>query len=229
MISIITPIYDIESHLDDFLDLALAISKSRERKNTVKEIILINNNIRVDLPNLISFRPYLPLLKVVQNKKNVGYGRACNQGMKLAAGDEMLILNPDIRVGMDDLEELLTFLKKTPAAHIVGCKLFNADGSLQNSCRTFPTLRALLARRISLFRTLFKKSLDHYDLASYDHNEVRKVDWISGAFMLLRKKYPFDERLVWMQGEDIEWSSRICDHWKYLFNPKAIVRSLKMK
>ena len=206
MISIITPIYDIDKHLDDFLDFALHLSKDVKKagkKAPVKEIILINNNPKVDLPNLVSFRPKIPLLNIIQNKKNIGYGRACNQGIKLAKGDKILIMNPDIRVGLSDLTELLKFMKKTPAAHIVSCKLVNVDGSLQYSCRTFPTLRALFASRISFFNRFFKKSVGTYLMAGYDHESPRKVDWVSGAFMLLQKKYYFDER-YFMYFEDID-------------------------
>lgn len=68
--------------------------------------------------------------------------------------------------------------------------------------------------------------------APYD-KPADQDNYVPGMYFCVKKafllQYPLDERLVWMQGEDIEWSSRICDRWKYVFNPKSIARSLKMK
>lgn len=42
--------------------------------------------------------------------------------------------------------------------------------------------------------------------------------------------YPLDETLVWGDGEDIEWSSRICRHdWKYRINLGTSFNLLKQK
>ena len=68
--------------------------------------------------------------------------------------------------------------------------------------------------------------------APYDR-PADQDSYVPGMYFCVKKEFllqhPLDERLTWGEGEDIEWSSRICDHWKYLFNPKAVVRSLKIK
>lgn len=208
MISIITPIYDVESHLPGFIKTISKLVASPKEK-TVEEAILINNNPDVDLRNIKNEGIGLPCLKVIQNKKNKGYGAACNQGIRMAKGRHILILNPDVRIGLKALNELINALKQNNKAKIVSCKLLNEDGSLQHSCRRFPTLRALLARRIPLpFAYLFKKQLNRYNMKDYDHKSPKRVDWVSGALMLMRKKYYFDEN-YFMYFEDVDLCRKV--------------------
>ena len=68
--------------------------------------------------------------------------------------------------------------------------------------------------------------------APYDR-PVDQDNYVPGMYFCVKKEfllqYPFDEKLSWMCGEDIEWSSRICNYWNYVFNPNAVVKTLKMK
>lgn len=208
MISIITPIYNTKNHLPRFIS---CISKLIEQSNgkLIKEVILINNNPKKDIYCIKGINLKIKGLKIIQNKKNIGFGAACNQGLKAAKGDFFLVMNPDIDINYNALNSLFKTLKHNKAANIVSCRLVNQDGSLQYSCRRFPTVRALLARRIPIpFRYLFRKQLDLYNMKDYDHKTKRKVDWVSGALMLMREKYYFDEH-YFMYFEDIDLCRRI--------------------
>lgn len=212
MISIITPIYDLESHLSNFIDLVHKLEnklKKDSRNGLIKEIIIINNNPKKDIKKFMKSLPALSRLKIIQNKKNVGYGAACNQGIKRAKARYILILNPDVKINAKALKEIVKIAKQNKKANIISCKLLNGDGSLQLSCKRFPTFRALLARRIRfLFAYIFKKQLNRYEMKDYDHKSPRKVDWVSGAFMLMKNKYYFDER-YFMYFEDADICRRI--------------------
>lgn len=211
MISIITPIYDIESHLSGFIDcISKLVGKSDDK--LVKEVILINNNPKKDIYCMKEMGlkiKKIKILKVIQNKKNIGFGSACNQGLKAAKGDFFLIMNPDVNISYNALKGLLNALKRNNYANIISCKLLNEDCSLQHSCRRFPTLRALLARRIPCpFARIFKKNLDSFNMKDYNHKTPRKVDWVSGALMLMGDKYFFDEH-YFMYFEDTDLCRRI--------------------
>lgn len=199
-ISIITPIYDVEKHLKDYAENMRLLQKEFDG---ITDIILVNNNTSKRI-NGSKALAGLKNLKVIENMKNVGFGRACNQGMRIAKGKLMLILNPDLKIDGSSLQKLVSEMENSRKAKILSCKLLNDDGSLQYSCRRFPTIRALLARRIHFpFRFLFKKEAERYDMRDYDHLLPRKVDWVSGALMLMREKYFFDER-YFMYFEDID-------------------------
>lgn len=200
MISIITPIYDVEKHLQKYAENILSLQKEFPE---IKDIIIINNNTKKKIRKNKALNG-LRNLKVIENKKNVGYGKACNQGMRIAKGKYMLILNPDVKIDGNSLKRLVSEFEKNKKAKIVSCKLVNEDGSLQYSCRRFPTFRALIARRISVpFAHIFRNELDKYDMRDYDRKEPKKVDWVSGALMLMKGKKYFDEG-YFMYFEDID-------------------------
>lgn len=218
MISIITPIYNIGSHLPGFISSMSKLEKQLKKSfkgKILNEIILINNNPKKDLRKVGNVNLNVPNLKIIQNKKNIGFGAACNQGMKIAKGEYMLILNPDVKIEARSLQELLKIIKQNKKANIISCKLLNEDGSLQHSCKRFPTFRALLARRIKFpFALIFKKELDRYSMKEYDHKKPKKVDWVSGALMFMRKRYYFDER-YFMYFEDADLCRRVGNVYYY--------------
>ena len=79
-------------------------------------------------------------LKVIYNDGNYGYAKANNQGIKIAKGKYLLLLNNDTVVKKKSLGKLLKFADKKDDAGVVGPKLLNKDGSLQPSCFRFPTI-----------------------------------------------------------------------------------------
>ncbi len=84
-------------------------------------------------------------LRVFQNKRNLGYVRTNNRGIRLARGKFVLLLNSDTQVKYRAIDKLIDFAKKTPDSGVVGARLLNKDGSVQASCYHFPTIkRALL-------------------------------------------------------------------------------------
>ena len=151
-------------------------------------------------------------VKVINNKKNLGYGKACNVAISQAKGKFICILNPDIIINKDTVLELMKFMKNNPDAKIVAPKLLNDDGSLQLSCRTFPTVSIMLARNIPFMKKLFRKSLEKHNMLEYDRQTPKQVDWVSGAFMMLREKYFFDPAFF-MYFEDVELCKRVGNVW----------------
>ena len=79
-------------------------------------------------------------IKTILNKTNLGFAKANNQGIKIARGKYILLLNSDTIVKPGALEEMTAFAEKHPEAGIVGPKLLNSDDSLQPSCFHFPTI-----------------------------------------------------------------------------------------
>src|SRR5215510_12309204 len=88
------------------------------------EVLVIDNASDPPLP--ADFEVRWPSFRLIRNRQNIGYSRAVNQGVRLAVGDLLLILNPDIEVRGDAIGEMVRFLEATPRAGIVGCRLVNA-------------------------------------------------------------------------------------------------------
>ena len=109
-------------------------------------------------------------------------------------------------------------MSKNKEVNIAAPKLLNDDGSVQLSCRTFPTFCLMLARNIPGLKYLFSKSLKKHNMLDYNHDTPQKVDWVSGAFMVFRNKYFFDSRFF-MYFEDVDICRRIGKVWYY---PEAV-------
>ncbi len=111
----------------------------------------------------------------------------------------------------DGAEQLAGFADQHPDAAVVGPRLLNPDGSLQRSARAFPTLWRLATEYLFL-RKLAPRSqaLNSFYEGGFDHDEVREVDWLFGACLLVRRDAAdevglFDEDFF-MFSEETDWS-----------------------
>jgi len=100
-------------------------------------------------------------------------------------------------------------IEKNKKPSLWSCKLLNDDGSYQLSARKFPGLSRLFLRR------LFFKNIDNYQESVYTAKKPVKVDWISGAFFIIKKELyskvgGFDEN-IFMYLEDTDLCKRISE------------------
>ena len=166
-------------------------------------------------------------LTLIANDLNLGYGKAVNLGIEAASGDYYLVLNPDVLVNPGSVDALLAFMEENPQAGLAGAKLLNEDGSLQHSCRSFYTFWTILLRRTPLGK-LFPKSraIRHHLMLDFDHAASRRVDWVLGACMLVRRRAvdevgPMDPRFF-LYFEDVDWCYRMNTRgWEVWYVPEA--------
>ena len=175
-----------------------------------------------------------PEVKWIQLKSNIGFGKACNVGAKHAAGEYLLILNPDTIIARSTLLLACEFMRSHPEVGLVGPKLLNPDGTLQPGCRRgFPTPEAALYRFTGMSKMFPKsKRFGHYNLTYLDPDVSYEVDAISGSFMFLPRRLfesigGFDEQFF-MYGEDLDLCRRIKEKgYKVWYNPEMRVIHLK--
>ena len=189
------------------------------------EAIVIDNDPQTgDCAEVAAGRPgviYVP------NARNVGFGRACNQGMRLARGRYYLLLNPDMEVTKGSIDELVAHLEREPDTGIVCPRLHYADGRLQESCRTFYTLKIFLLRRTFLGKIFHDATaIRAHLMLDWDHEETRDVDWCIGAAMLTRREAVDDVGLMderfFMYFEDVDWCFRMHQRgWRVVYHPPA--------
>ena len=72
-------------------------------------------------------------VRVIRNKENLGFLRSCNQAMKSARGDYLLLLNNDTLVHPGAVEALLSTFEDHEAVGAVCAQLRFEDGSLQEA------------------------------------------------------------------------------------------------
>jgi GT2 family glycosyltransferase len=141
-----------------------------------------------------------PNIKLIQNNQNVGFASANNQAMEIAQGRYVLLLNSDAFVKDCTVDTMVAFMDKHPEAGMAACKLLYEDGTVQPSCSHFPTLETEFYTAVGLEK-LFPNSptFGKYMMHDWDHNDVREVDVILGAFMLVRRE-AIEPRLLHVLG-----------------------------
>jgi GT2 family glycosyltransferase len=120
-------------------------------------------------------------INLICNSSNLGYAKACNQGMKAAKGKYILLLGSDTVLMEDTLEKCIGFMETSPQAGAAGCRLLNPDGSLQNSCKKFPLLKNAFYTYLSL-----DKLNQDYDMSSFKYDSTREVEQIAATFLMIR-------------------------------------------
>src|SRR5262249_36055997 len=117
-----------------------------------------------------------PWVQLIANDSNRGFAAANNQALKQARGQSALLLNPDTEVKPGSIHTLIQFLDAHPAAGVVAPQLLNSDGSVQRSCRQFPTFLGMLYELIGLSRMFPNQpAFRQYKMLDWHHDDEREV------------------------------------------------------
>ena len=180
---------------------------------SIKEIIVVDNDSKDGSVALI--RELFPEVIVIQNKKNIGFGRANNQGMEIAKGKYIFLLNTDTYLLNDAIDILFHFMenRRNKDVGVVGAKLYKEDMSFCVSSGPFPNFSAFI--KGSFWKHFFPKSYlkKKTIVRNVDKNYPYEVDYVSGADFFVRKEIidvvgGFDKRFF-MYSEETELTFRI--------------------
>jgi len=146
---------------------------------------------------------------------NVGFGKGNTLGFKAEPARYYFALNRDTLLpeGGRTLERLIRFMDEHPKVGICGPKLLYPDGRLQYSCFRF-NFSSIVVKPFKHLHAedklpFLKRFVDRLQMADFDHNSTRTVDWILGAAIIARATAVeeigfFDER-YFMYLEDCDW------------------------
>jgi len=207
-ISIVIVSYNGLEHLRRCLQSLAAHPPAAER-----EVIVVDNDSRDgSAPMVASEYPDVRLLRM---PRNLGFAAGANRGAREATGEAIVLLNPDSEVEADPFAPMLAYLREHVDAGIAAPRLLNPDGSLQLSCRSFPTFSVALFNRYSLLTRLFPRNRysRQYLLSDWHHDSVSDVDWVSGACLMIRRSL-FEEIGLLDEGyfmyiEDVDLCQRV--------------------
>lgn len=155
-----------------------------------------------------------PQITVIKSQKNLGFAGANNLGFARAAGEFVLLLNPDTLLFEPSIDILVDQARALPDAGIVGCKLLNSDRSLQlSSIQKFPNLLNQVIDT-EFLRTRWPRS-PLWGIAPLFQENVTllPVQVIPGACMLLRRSVFQQAGLYsedyFMYAEDIDLNHKV--------------------
>lgn len=168
-----------------------------------------------------------PQVLLLANSDNKGFAAANNQALALAKGEYVLLLNSDTYLLDNSLLKVIEFARQHPEAGLFGCRVLNADGTLQPTCFQYPSLLNLFLQTFYLSK-LFPKSrfFGRERMTWWDRNDVREVEVITGCFLLVRaeviRQIGLLDESFFMYGEETDWCYRARRAgWKLLFTPEA--------
>lgn len=144
-------------------------------------------------------------IKIIENNMNVGFAKANNQGIKIAEGKYIMLLNSDTVVKDGAIGKLVNYLDNHQEVDIIGPKLLNNDGTPQASCGKFPSLPVV-------FAMLFKEHFGGSDYVRGFLKESGFVDWMMGAAIIARREV-FEktgglDETIFMYMEEVDWFFR---------------------
>lgn len=174
------------------------------------EVIVVDNNSHDKTPEMV--KKFYPQVKLNANKENLGFAKACNQGVRQASGQYLLLLNPDMKVFDDTFSNMISWMNHHEKAWVAGCKLIDENSKIITNVRRFPTIFDQLAI-IFKIPHLLDGVLNKYLRLDFDYSKSSPVDSIRGGFFLMRsntikKIGPLDERyFLWF--EEVDYCKRV--------------------
>ena len=184
--------------------LCLCLDSIKKQDNIQINTIVVDNNSN---DNKISeFKTKYDWVDWIENSENSGFAKANNIGASKAKSQWLLFLNPDTILDENVLEPLLNFCEKNDSHKLIGIKQFSDSNEHTNSFGfflSFWTMTGIFRAILRLFRGSYK---------FYNNNEISYPDWISGSFILIRRK-DFDlmngwDEDFWMYYEDMDLCRR---------------------
>lgn len=177
-----------------------------------REVVVVDNASRDGSGELV--RREFPGVALVENRENLGYTRACNQGLDATRAPLVLLLNADARVERDTLAQLARFLDQHPDYAAVAPRLVHPDGSLQPSIMRLPGRLTPLCFATPCQRWFPESAeLRRYFARDFDYERDADVEQPAAACLLVRRSAlaelgGLDERL-WLFYSDVDLAARL--------------------
>jgi len=191
LVSIIIVNWNAKKYLKSCIDSLLAQTYQNY------EIIVVDNASSDDSVKFLEKE--FSSIKIIKNKKNLGFAEGNNIGIKNSKGDLIALFNPDAIADKDWLSNLVQKIQSSNKIGGVAGKIFYLNEKFGKN---------------AVFCTWSK--LDPYSAMPYNfHNDEpsSNVDYLSGAAMLVKKevidKVGFLDPEYFLYFEETDWCARM--------------------
>ncbi len=181
-------------------------------------------------------RNYYPVVSILQNFRNVGFAKANNQGIQLAKGEYVLVMNSDVILDQNFLQNIVFFADQHPEAGVFGGKILKLysealdkedEGGLRKAIKT----DVIDSSGLQIFksRRVINRGEGEKDRGQYDR--IEEVFGISGACVLyrtaalkevmIRNEYFDQDFFAYKEDIDLAWRLRL-HGWSCWYYPEAV-------
>lgn len=193
------------------------------------EVIVVDNASSDGTSGMVE--ELFPKARLIANTGNRGFASANNQGLALAGGDFLLLLNPDTILTPGAVEGMLEFMRAEPRAGMAGPAFSPGPGrpaAIRPGIYRFPGIKD----ELFLDTVLADLSAGFHDLFALRGRAPEgaggapfETDWISGACILLRRRAMEEAGVLdprfFLYMEELEWCYRLkrTGGWKVFILP----------
>jgi GT2 family glycosyltransferase len=164
---------------------------------------------------------------ILENGANLGFAAACNRAFAQTSAEYVFLLNPDAELKDRALANLVAFLDAHPRCGIAGSRIYNYDGTIQQSCGEFDTWTGAFLRSSAWGELApFRRFANGAALRGFGYDAERRVDLAIGAALAIRRTLldeigPFDERFF-LYHEEVDFAKRAAGAgWETWFVPAS--------
>jgi hypothetical protein len=207
-LSIVTVSYNGRDYLQRCLRSLLEHTRGLEY-----EVVVVDNASQDGSADMVAEE--FPSVRLLRRPSNAGLSTALNQGIRLSGGEMTVLLNPDVELRDNPFPAMARYLRDHPDVGILGPRILDDDGSLQLSCRRFPTFSVVFFNRYSLLTRLLPRNpfSIRYLMTDFDHSGTAEVDWLSLACWMAPRRL-FDEvgfldEGYFLYNEDVDFCQRV--------------------
>ena len=207
------------------LDSVFALPEVRDDPDFAR--VVISDNGSSDGSREFLHERYGARIEIVENGANLGFAAACNRAFAATSAPFVFLLNPDAELKSGALAAIVDFMAAHPRCGIAGSRIYNNDGSIQESCGEFDTWMGAFLRSSAWGEwPLFRARANGAALRAWGHRTERRVDIAIGAALCIRRTLidaigPFDEQFF-LYHEEVDFAKRAADAgWETWYVPAS--------
>ena len=224
-IDLIVVCWNDRERIGDALDSVFALSEVRADPELVN--VVVSDNGSSDGSRDFVRERYGTRVTMISNGSNLGFGAGVNRALAVTSAEYVFLLNPDAELRDGALAQSLAFMERTPRCGIAGSRIYNRDGTIQQSCGEFDTWAGAFLRSSAWGNWPgLRRYANGAGLRDFRYDGERRVDLAIGAALMLRRAMlaeigTFDERFF-LYHEEVDLAKRAADAgWETWFVPAS--------
>jgi GT2 family glycosyltransferase len=223
-IDVVVVCWNDKEKITTALDSVFALSEVRADPSFAQ--VIVSDNGSTDGSREFIRQRY-PAARIVENGANLGFAAACNRAFAVSSAPYVFLLNPDAELKDHALAEIVSFLDAHERCGIAGSRIYNYDGTVQQSVGEFDTWVGAYLRSSAWGEWApLRRYANGATLRGWNYDTERRVDLAIGAALAIRRALldeigPFDERFF-LYHEEVDFAKRAADAgWETWFVPRS--------
>ncbi len=149
------------------------------------EVFVVDNGSHDGSARMV--REQFPAVHLITNDWDAGFAGPNNQALRLAKGEVVILLNPDMLVEEGALEKTYDMLMQDKTIGVLGIRLNKESGTPIENVRRFPDIGSQLAVLLK-YSHVFPHVMNQYLYRDFDYTKSQEVDQVRGSYFAFRRE-----------------------------------------